>query len=170
MAKIDVEFQYTKEEYVRGHRKQMLASGAIKKRDIIIVPAILLFAIVYHFFIEQTSLGAILLGLSFVVFGMGAMLYLYVPYRTYRLTPKLLETHHLTINDSGIHFKTPTENATFKWNMYKELWESREFYFLVQGKKQFRMLPKRAFSDYQQKEFAKLIEAHAFEFEKVRNI
>ncbi|MDR1066108.1 MAG: YcxB family protein [Clostridiales bacterium] len=45
----------------------------------------------------------------------------------------------------NIRFRTQNVDSELKWDIYSELWESNDFYYLIQGPRLYTLIPKRAF-------------------------
>jgi len=72
-------------------------------------------------------------------------LYFYIPLYNFRITPKYTEEYNLTFSSSGITFKTPSIDSIIKWDVYSEIWESNDLYFLIQSPRMYTLIPERVF-------------------------
>ncbi|WP_242866010.1 YcxB family protein [Desnuesiella massiliensis] len=51
-----------------------------------------------------------------------------------------------------IKWKTSNIESELKWDIYSELWESDDFYFLIQAPRMYTLIPKRVFEDQEEKQ------------------
>lgn len=146
MNQVDIRFQYTEEEFVKAVRKYLLASGTIKKADIVItligVPCILAYLFLSHF----NWLSILLLVCTLLLCGMVGFLYFCGPVMSFRKVPKYAQEYHLNFSEERILFETAELNSELKWEIYTALSESEDCYYLVQTKQIYSILPKRAFA------------------------
>ncbi|MDR2889596.1 MAG: YcxB family protein [Lachnospiraceae bacterium] len=157
MKTVQLVFKYSKEEYVKAARQYLLAGNVIKMRDVMILMILILAAVFYLFFSSFSLLSIVALIVLLLVGMVGLIIYFYLPVVTYKRTLKFHEEYRLTFSDQGIRFKTPRIDTDLSWESYINLWESTDFYFLVQAPKRYSILPKRAFADvYEQDAFEKM--------------
>ena len=145
MDAVEITFKYTKAEYVKADRQYLIASKTISKTSIVVL-AIFLPASLFYLFLSSLSVSGIIFTVVAVVAAIvGSTLYFYIPYYKFKITPKYNEEYTLTFSDSGIMFKTPGIDSIIKWDTYSEIWESNDFYFLIQAPRMYALIPKRAF-------------------------
>jgi len=58
---------------------------------------------------------------------------------------KLLDQYQLTFSRDGIRFQTTSIDSKLAWSLYTRATEVRDFYLLYWGRRQFTVVPKRAF-------------------------
>ena len=75
----------------------------------------------------------------------GSALYFFMPHYKFKQTAKYHEEYKLLFSSSSIKFKTPSIDSELKWGIYTGLWESGDFYFLIQAPRMYTLIPKRAF-------------------------
>ncbi len=147
METIDLRFKYTQAEYVKAERQNLFATKAITKASVIIFPICVLLTIWYLFFSEFSTLSIIALVAAVFALMANGILYFYIPVYKFKHTSKYHEEYQLIFSKKDIKFRTPTINSELKWNVYTEIWESAEFFFLVQTPRMYALIPKRAFPD-----------------------
>ena len=155
MEAVTVQFRYTQEEFVKAERKFLFASKAITKTSMIILGLYLPFSIWYLFSTNYSAISIVSVCVALLATALGCMVYFYIPISRYKQTTKFQEEYNLTFSAEGIHFQTASINSGMKWDVYTELWDCGDYYFLVQGPRVYTMLPKRV--------FAKEAEQEAFE-------
>jgi hypothetical protein len=80
-------------------------------------------------------------------------------YSQWRANPQLHEEFQLTLTPDQLHFKAVTSDSTLQWACYSKYLESESVFLLVQGKRMYNIVPKRAFSGPEQiAEFRGLLE------------
>lgn len=144
MEKIEIKFKYTKEEYVKAFREYLLLTKTIKKRDMIIAVLVIIFSTIWLILSKEILSGVCLLcGVLFVF--LLCNLYYWVPGRNFSQNSKFREEYNLTFSNEDIQFKTDSINSDLKWSTYVDSIESEEFFYLIQAKQVFTVIPKRAF-------------------------
>ena len=146
MEKIEISFKYTKEEYVKAFREYLLLTKTIKKRDMIVAILVIIFSSIWLIISNEILSGVCLLcGVLFLL--LLCNLYYWMPGRNFSQNSKFKEEYNLIFSDEGIHFKTDSINSDLKWNTYANFMESQEFFYLIQAKQVFTVIPKRAFGN-----------------------
>ena len=82
------------------------------------------------------------LGFSTLVIGMIVV----VPRALLAGNPKLSDEYQLTFSDQGVRFQTTSIDSNIDWNLYLRAVEARDFYLLYWSRRQFTVIPKRAFA------------------------
>lgn len=144
---VTLEFTYTRAEFLQAARQYLFASRAISVRNLVLVGALLVFAVLYLIFGGFNTGSLVLLILAAVCCGLMALLYFYMPLRSYNGARKYREGYHLAFSDEGIHFKTASINSELAWSTYSEVWENAAFFYLTTGPQAYTIIPKRAFAD-----------------------
>jgi len=147
MGTINLTFKYTQYEYVRAEQQYLIANRTIRKYDPIIAIIFLLFSTCYLFLSASSTFSIVFLAITLIVFMLGCFLYFYVPVLKFKQTSKYHEEYTLKFSRESIEFKTPSIDSVLKWNVYSELWESSDFYFLIQAPRMYTLIPKRAFAN-----------------------
>ena len=75
-----------------------------------------------------------------------------MPIFRYKQTAKYHDEYLLLFSKDIINWKTSNIETHFKWDVYSELWESNDFYFLIQKSHQYTIIPKRAFENQEEKQ------------------
>jgi hypothetical protein len=152
---VELKFQYTKEEYVKAYRLYLLADRVTGKFARGFVLLFSVFSIYYLFSSGFGTLGVLCCALSSVAIAIELMLYFYIPHRNFVNSPKLQEGYILIFSPDEIIFKTQSIDSKLKWDIYSAIWESRDFYFLVQPSKNYTLVPKRVFKNSDEQEIFK---------------
>jgi len=145
MDTVELTFKYTQAEFVNGDRQYLIASKTISKTNIVVLAVLLPTLLLYLFLSSFIVLAIAFTAVGVVAAITGSILYFYIPFYKFKITRKYNEEYTLTFSNSGITFKTLSIDSTIKWNMYSEIWESNDFYFLIQGPRVYSLIPKRAF-------------------------
>ena len=148
MDTISLTFKYTQAEYVKADRQHLIASKTISKTSIVVLAAYLPASVLYFLFSSFSVLSIITVVIAVVAAITGSALYFYIPSYRFKQTSKYHDEYILAFSGSGIKFKTPSIDSELKWNIYSEIWESKDFYFLIQVPKLYTLIPKRAFKDF----------------------
>jgi hypothetical protein len=147
MDKVTVDFQYEKNEYISAFREYLFKSKIIRKRDLALV-GVMSAAEVFLLAKTGISIYSIIIGVILcfyaVIFG---LLYFYQPLHVFKNSPKLHQRYTLTFTENNLQFKTNGISSDLKWNIYHELWSCRNFYYLIQAKNIYTIVPKRAFKN-----------------------
>jgi hypothetical protein len=149
---VDLEFQYTKGEYVKAARQIQWSSKTSK----LCCGITLLLTIYGIYMLLSYSLTKTVVACS-VLFVIAilieAIAFFYVPAMQYNRTLKLQEAYFLSFSPDGIVFKTPSIDSALKWEIYSELLENKDFFFIMQKTGMYTLIPKRVFSSSQEDEF-----------------
>jgi len=145
MEAVELTFKYTLAEYVKADRKHLIASNTISKTNIVILAVYLPASLIYLILSSFSILAIMCITIGIIAAVTGGILYFYTPLYKFKITPKFYEEYHLTFTNSGITFRTASVDSTLKWDTYSEIWESNDFYFLIQSPRLYSLIPKRAF-------------------------
>jgi len=146
MEQVDIRFQYMEQEFVKAVRKYLLATGTIKKVDMVLAVIGVPCALIYWFISPAEWLSVLLLVCTIVLSGVIGFLYFFGPVLSFRKTPKYGQEYHLNFSEERILFETAEINSELKWEIYTALLESEDCYYLVQTKQIYSVVPKRAFA------------------------
>ena len=91
-------------------------------------------------------------GLVIVVTGLGSYLYILMPILKFKQTTKYHEEYTLVFSKETIKFKTQSIESEMKWDIYSALWDSHDFYYLIQAPRIYTLIPKRVFKDQNEKQ------------------
>jgi len=158
---VELKFQYTKEEYVKAFRLYLLADRAAGKFARGFILLFSAFSIYYLLSSGFGALGILCCVLSAVAIAIELLLYFYIPHRNFINSPKLHEEYLLIFSPDEIIFRTSGIDSRLKWDIYSALWESGDFYFLVQASRNYTLVPKRVFKDSGEREIFKSLAAKA---------
>lgn len=158
MEMVELTFKYTQDEYIKAERQYLFASKTITKTSVVILAIYFLLSLVYFFQSSFGVLSIICIGIALFALITGCILYFYMPVYKFKKTSKYHEEYNLTFSKDGIKFKTSTINSKLSWNIYSEIWESEDFYFLIQAKQIYTIVPQRAFLNLATKQtFEKMV-------------
>ena len=147
MDTVTLIFTYTQNEYVKADRQYLIANKTVRKYDPIIIAILLLLSMCNLFLSGFSTLGIISLAIILSVVALGCYIYFYMPVLKFKQTSKLHEEYTLSFSKERIGFKTPSIDSVLQWNIYSELWESDDFYFLIHVPRAYTLIPKRAFNN-----------------------
>ncbi|WP_313180884.1 YcxB family protein [Lacrimispora sp.] len=158
---IEVSFSYTKNEWIDGRRKYLLLSKTIKKSDIIaliIAAVVSIFSIIIYKF---NTLNIILSIIVAVFTAMLLLLYVLQPIWIFRLTEKYHHPYKMKFSSENISFESQGISSVLSWDIYSSYIENDRYFYLLQGKPNYVLIPKRAFlSDKDELQFKKLLLNH----------
>ena len=147
MDAVELTFKYTRDEYVKAERQYLFASKTITKTSIVVLCVYFPLSLFSIFFSSFGALSVVALAVALFALIGGCFLYFYMPAYKFKQTSKYHEEYNLAFAKDGIKFSTPTINSKLKWDVYSELWESGDFYFLIQAPGMYTLIPKRAFAN-----------------------
>lgn len=157
MESVELKFKYTQSEYVKAERQYLIASKTISKTSIIVLAVYLPFSCLYLFLSSFSALSIISIVVALLALILGCILYFYTPVHKFVATSKYHEEYSLTFWNDRINFKTQTIDSELKWSVYSELWESNDFYYLIQAPRMYTLIPKRTFHNHEaQKAFEEI--------------
>ena len=147
MELVTLIFTYTQGEYVKATRKYLIANKTIRRIDPLIAAVTLLASIYYLYRSEASVLGIV--GVTVVLFAVAFLSYVYffLPMLTFKSASKYHEEYTLTFSNEHIKFKTPSLESVLQWEIYSSLWESDDFYFMIQAPRIYTLIPKRVFAN-----------------------
>lgn len=148
---VELRFQYTQSEYIRAERQYLISCKIIHKYDIALVAVFLLLSVVYMLFTSFSIFSILIFGLIIVVTALGSYLYILMPILKFKQTAKYHEEYTLVFSKETIEFKTQSIESEMKWDIYSALWESHDFYYLIQAPRIYTLIPKRVFKDLNEK-------------------
>ena len=149
---VELRFQYTQSEYIKAERQYLISSKTIHKYDIALVAVFLLLSIVYMLFSSLSVFSILITGLIIVVTALGSYLYILMPILKFKQTAKYHEEYTLVFSKESIKFKTQSIESEMKWDIYSALWDSHDFYYLIQAPRIYTLIPKRVFKDQNEKQ------------------
>ena len=108
-----------------------------------LVAVFLLLSIVYMLFSSLSVFSILITGLIIVVTALGSYLYILMPILKFKRTTKYHEEYTLVFSKESIKFKTQSIESEMKWDIYSALWDSHDFYYLIQAPRIYTLIPKR---------------------------
>ena len=144
---IKLTFRYLPGEYVRAVNEHQLSDRRLIPDLIIswVVAGIGIWTI--RFGTEQYFwFGVIICGIGLAYSTLVAVMLVVVPRAMIAGNPKLRDEYQLTFSDQGVRFQTASIDSNLDWSLYQRAVEGRDFYFLYWSRRQFTVIPKRAFA------------------------
>jgi YcxB-like protein len=143
---VNLTFRYLPGEYLRAvnaHQRLRMRLGPDSAFALILLVGGV--ATVYFGGAQYFWLGVIFstIGLAYPVL---SAVILVLPRFTLAGNTKLRDEYRLTFSDNGIVFKTAAIDSRIAWSLYTHAIELREFYLLYYGRREFTVIPKRAFA------------------------
>lgn len=161
METLELKFQYTQSEFVRAERLYLIANKTIHKYDLVLVAVFLLFSVVYMLFSSFSLFSILVFGVVTITTVLGSYVYIFMPILKFKQTTKYHEEYTLVFSKETIRFTTPSIKSELKWNIYSELWDSHDFYYLIQAPRLFTIIPKRIFKDLNEKQaFEEIVQSN----------
>ena len=158
MEIIEVRFQYTEKEYIQASRQYMFMSKLLKKSDIILPFVLLPLSVLYMFLADFNVWSIIICVCAWLYLVVIGALYYLIPKVTYKQNAKFREEYYLAFSGEGIRFQTNTINSDLQWDVYKDMLENEEYFYLCQNKQMYSVIPKSAFQDESQvQQFKELV-------------
>ncbi|MGN6714672.1 YcxB family protein [Anaerocolumna jejuensis] len=152
MKTLQLVFKYTQSEYVKAERQYLILNKTIRKYDPILATLFLLFSISCIFLSSFSVFSIIILGIVLIATAIGSYLYFLMPVFKFKYTEKYHEEYIMVFSKDSIKWITPSIESELKWNIYSELWESNDFYYLIQVPRMYMLIPKRAFAAQKDKQ------------------
>ena len=147
MEGVELIFKYSQGEYTKAYRQYLIASKILSKPNIIIVLLFFPLSLVNLYVSSFNTLSILLSVITFFALLIGSLLYFYIPIRNFKIQAKLQDEYTLTFTLNNIHFKTTSIDSETKWDVYKEVWENKDFYYMIQAPQLFSLIPKRALAN-----------------------
>jgi hypothetical protein len=145
-------FKYTQSEYVKAERQYLILNKTIRKHDPILVALFMLLSLGYIFLSSFSIFSIIILGIVLIATALGSYLYFFKPVFKFKYTEKYQEEYIMVFSKDIIKWITPSIESELKWDIYSELWESNDFYYLIQVPRMYTLIPKRAFATQKDKQ------------------
>ncbi|HEY0405515.1 MAG TPA: YcxB family protein [Pyrinomonadaceae bacterium] len=157
---VELQFSYSEAEYAEAARYYLRKT--YHTRFNLIIGLLVFLGGAAFWAVEGDSIfGPICLVLGALLLLVAGNSYFVVPQRIYKRNPQLREEYRLQFSDEGIAFRSKGIDSTLQWSLYKDVWETERFYFLLYGKDAFSLIPKRAFADeWQERAFREMLQQH----------
>jgi hypothetical protein len=157
---VDLQYRYSEEEYVAAI-KYYLDKKYHTRFNIAIALLVTGAGVAFMFLDAGSILGYVFTFLGAILLLVYCRTYFSVPFQWYRQNPMWREESQLQFSDEEIVFRTKDVESKLNWSLYREVWETDRFYFLVYGKDLFSLIPKRVFADErQQRLFKQMLDRH----------
>lgn len=157
---VELRFRHTEAEYAAAARHYL--QKTYHTRFALIIGLLAFFGGAAVWALDGDSIaGPIFLALGALLLLVSGNSYFVLPQRVYKRNPQLREEYRLQFSDEGIAFHTKGVDSMLRWSLYKEVWETEQFYFLLYGKDAFSLIPKRAFAnEWQERAFKEMLQTH----------
>lgn len=154
-----LDFKYEKEEYVDSRRKFLFMRGIITKIQCFITSLLLVIELILISIDGITIFSAVFGIILVLALCMLFIVYIYQPGNFFNKTSKFHQAYHLEFLSDKIIFKTNDVHSELQWNIYSELWENQKYYYLMQTKDIYTLIPKRVFLSKEQcQQFKELLQ------------
>ncbi|WP_277407996.1 YcxB family protein [Lacrimispora xylanisolvens] len=141
-----LEFTYTKKEYADGWRKFFFLTKVIKKFDLVIMAFSLLIPF-YLFYQYGFTRFYIMLALVIYFFNLVIVAVFFIrPYMFYQEYEQLHHPYKLLFEDDKITFDAHGIHSTLSWDIYKHYMENKDYFYIIQKKRTYTLIPKRIFA------------------------
>lgn len=158
---MEIVFTYSKNEWIDARRKYLFLSKTITKLQIVVTLCFaLILGISFPFFkyIIIYIILCIILSLSVLLL---FVLYILQPILLFNSTSKYHHSYKMQFTQENICFETQGISSVLSWNIYTAYLENDNYFFLLQDKRYYTLIPKRAFSKNDDIEKFKIIlESH----------
>lgn len=147
MKALNISFSYGKDEFVKATREYLKISHYFGLTYILILAAA---GICLIWLLANNIYNVLNMVCVFVIaFLLSNILSLYFirPSLAYKKVKSITDSYDLTFFKDRIAFKSDKASTDFKWKIFKKLYETDEFFYLVQSKSSYTILPKRAFEN-----------------------
>lgn len=145
-----LDFEYTKDEFVDSRRKFIFMRKLITKLQ---VAVFVFLGLVDIFFLCTKGVEVLKHPIMIVVNVlyilctiMTCFLYFIQPGLMFHQTAKFHQIYHLEFLEDNIIFHTDNLHSEINWNIYTALWENKKYFYLLQTKDIYSLIPKRVFS------------------------
>lgn len=143
---IKLEFSISRDEYIKSRKKFLRQSKTVSNGNIFFLVVMTLIEILFlcigeYFF---SIIIGVLLIISYILI---VMLYFIQPGRLYDKTEFIKEKMIFEIDKDGIKSVFKKGKTETKWFIIEEIWESKDFIYLMQSKLSYTIIPKRAFKN-----------------------
>lgn len=144
-------FKYTQNEYVEAEKQLMIVNKTMCKYDL---PLAVLFVFISmgNLFLSSFSRFSTVMFLVVLAFAAIEIFrhFFWLPLK-FKRTPEYHEESTIVFSADSIEWKTPGIDAEIEWGVYSELWESDDFYFLIETSRKHVPIPKRAFANLEER-------------------
>ncbi len=156
-----LEFTYSKDEYVDGWRKFIFLSKAFNKIDMVIMICSIFIPIYLFYHYGFTKIYVILACVIYSLDLLLITLYLLMPMKYYQEFEKYHHPYKLLFEDDKITFDAHAVHSTMTWDIYKHYKENMNYFYLIQKKRSYTLIPKRVFTSEEEiSAFRQLLTSH----------
>lgn len=149
---MNIDFTYNKEEMVDSRRRYLFMSKTITRMQLVVTVLLVILEILVLVINGITTFSALLGILLILYIVLMSVLYFYFPILIYKKTDKSHLKNNLEFLSDKILFQTSNIKSELAWNNYSMLWESKDYFYLIQSKDMYTLLPKRVFASIEQQE------------------
>ncbi|MBU5625734.1 YcxB family protein [Oscillibacter sp. MSJ-2] len=155
-----VSFQYTREEWVRCHRKYLFLSRTLTQIELWLAAVLCVLCVAYLVYFGPAWKSVSLCILCAAVVGMFWFMYFRQPHRIYDKTPGFDLPHVLDFNEDGVDYRTEGFVTSTPWEKFVTYVETDEAFFLAESRSVYTMIPKRALVSAEEKNLRGILKDH----------
>ena len=143
---IKIDFTLSRDEYIKSRRKFLTESKTISKGNIIFLIIMTLIEIL--FLIIGEYFFSIIIGVLLIIsYILVSVLYFIQPGKLYDKTDFIKEKMEFEFDTDGIKSTIKNIKTKNRWNIFYEIWESKDFIYLMQSKMSYTIISKKAFKN-----------------------
>ncbi len=158
---MELQFQYTKKEWVDARRKYLFLSKTITRWQIVFLAGfsiLILLLLIAHKTDTIIIMSAVVIVFAIIML---VILYFVQPIVLFKNTEKYSSMYSFSFQEEEILFEARGISSVIKWDIFQSYVETDQYFYLLQGKMLYTMLPKRVFpSDEAQQQFRDLLILH----------
>ena len=151
MDSINLDFQFTKEDYVQAVHRYLRLSKTITPLNqaflIFAALADLIYILLYGFTWENIILTVLLVCSGTILVSLWRQ-----ADHFYRKNPKLGQRQRYQLTPKGVALQNESNSAEADWDQFIGYWDDAQGVYLLQEKRRYVMLPDKFFVDPQQRE------------------
>ncbi len=154
---MELSFKYSREEWIEARKDYLKLKKIVNIFQALILLIITIFIVGYIVILGVNLLNTIVLVLDVLLIIVTIYIYYIQPVHIFNATKKYHEEYKLLFLDNEIKFETKEIKSSLSWNTYDSYLENEKYIFLLQGKINYVMIPKRIFNAETEKDFKKLL-------------
>lgn len=144
---IELKFTHTKEEYVKAVREYLIAAKIISKVNVVFIVLFTIFSVFYAVSSGFEVISLFALTVSTMGLIIGTLVYGVMPIKIYNKSKRVQEPYDIAFDHDSIKFKTNSIDSVLQWTTYSKVWQSKNFFFLIQETNVYSVIPIRAFKN-----------------------
>ncbi len=144
---MEILFTYSKNEWINGRRNYLFLSRTITKMQIVITLLFTLSLIFLFPLLKDSILYIILFFVAVLSVLLLFFLYILQPILLFYAASKYQHPYKMQFTKENIYFETLGISSVLSWNIYNDYIESNKYFFLLQDKHNYTLIPKRVFEN-----------------------